>query len=67
VAIPTEYVVSGGEAPLEGKLDGVAYTGPVFLTSGMHTFTCNDSRPLAVFWAQAAARGFTPNLHPPQP
>ncbi|MCX6968345.1 MAG: glycosyltransferase family 39 protein [Verrucomicrobia bacterium] len=65
VGIPTEYVVSGGEAPLEGKLDGVAYTGPVFLTSGMHTFTCTDPRPLAVFWAQAAAKGYTPqNLRP---
>ena len=60
VAIPADYVVASAEGSVPGLMDGVPCTGPVFLTPGAHTFSCTDSRPLAVFWAQAAATGFTP-------
>ena len=60
VAIPAEYVVASVEGSVPGMMDGVACAGPVFLDAGPHTFSCVESRPLAVFWAQAAATGFTP-------
>ncbi|MEI6561637.1 MAG: glycosyltransferase family 39 protein [Verrucomicrobiota bacterium] len=60
VAIPAEYVVASAEGSVQGIMDGVACAGPVFLSPGRHTFSSVDSRPLAVFWAQAAATGFTP-------
>ena len=60
VAIAAEYVVASAEGPVPGMLDGAACNGPVFLNQGPHTFSCSETGPLAVFWAQAAARGFTP-------
>ena len=60
VAIPAEYVVASAGGSVQGVMDGVACNAPVFLNRGPHTFSCADSRPLAVFWAQAAATGFTP-------
>jgi len=52
---------------VQGAMDGVPCAGPVFLNPGPHTFTCNDPRPLAVFWAQAAEKGFTPFQNVPNP
>jgi len=60
VAIPAEYVVASTQGSVQGLMDGLPCTGPVFLKPGPHTFSCTDSCPLAVFWAQAAATGFTP-------
>ena len=60
VAIAANYVVASADGTVPGAMDGVAYTGPVFLNPGPHTFSSPDPRPLAVFWAQAAEKGFTP-------
>jgi len=67
VAIATQYVVASADGPVQGAMDGVPCAGPVFLNPGPHTFTCNDPRPLAVFWAQAAEKGFTPFHNVPHP
>ena len=65
VAIPANYVVASPDGPVQGTMDGVACAGPVFLKPGAHTFTCSDPRQLAVFWAQASEKGFTP-FHTPE-
>ena len=65
LAIPAEYVVASASGPVQGTLDNAACAGPVFLNAGAHTFSCADPRPLAVFWAQAAATGFTPSFPTP--
>ena len=65
VAIPTQYVVTSPNGPVSGTMDGVDCSGPVFLNPGTHTFSCTDSHPLAILWAQAAKNGFNPfhNTH----
>ena len=67
VGIAANYVVASGDGPVNGTMDSISCEGPVFLNPGPHTFSCTDSRPLVVFWAQAAQRGFTPFLSTQNP
>jgi len=65
VGVAADYVVTSCDGPVAGTMDGVPCEGPVFLNPGPHTFSCKDDRLLAVFWAQAAQRGFSPlHFHP---
>jgi len=61
VAIPAIYAVVSESTAANGRLDGAPYTGAVFLEAGRHEWE-NDGPAgrLAVIWAQAAERGFTP-------
>ena len=60
IGVSARYVVWSATGPVSGTMDGAPCSGPVTLTPGKHTFESNDPRPLAVFWAQAAERGFSP-------
>lgn len=61
VCIPTYYVIVGEGGVAEGTLDNSPYVGVRFLKSGIHEFVF-DTEPqrLALVWAQAAERGFSP-------
>jgi len=61
VAIPARYSVVARSGGAAGLLDGEPYTGPRFLEAGPHTFTPSSTADrLALVWAQAIERGFTP-------
>ena len=61
VAIPARYSVVAESGGAAGLLDGEPYTGPRFLEAGPHTFTPSSAADrLALVWAQAIERGFTP-------
>ena len=61
VRIPSRYAIVTDAAPPRGQLDGTAYTGPRFLDPGPHEYVpaAAEGR-IAVLWARAAARGFSP-------
>jgi hypothetical protein len=61
IAIPGEYLVVGAAGPAKGRLDGTVLDGPRMLAAGRHEFVraCGSGK-LAVVWAKAVARGFTP-------
>ncbi|HJY81872.1 MAG TPA: glycosyltransferase family 39 protein [Candidatus Binatia bacterium] len=63
VQIPTQYVIVSETGAATGWLDGVPYQGMRFLTSGLHEYrsSLSESR-LALVWAQAVERGFSPFL-----
>ena len=61
VVIPARYTVVSGRGEAHGTLDGRAYDGPRDLGPGRHVFIPETGPgPLAVIWAQAAERGFSP-------
>lgn len=61
IAVPGEYSVVTPAGPAAGELDGTGGAGPRFLAPGTHEFKLEGaSRPLAVVWAKAIARGFSP-------
>ena len=61
VEIPARYSVVAGSGAAAGLLDGAPYTGPRFLETGPHVFTPSAAPDrLALVWAQAVERGFTP-------
>ncbi len=61
VAIPARYSVVAESGATGGLLDGEPYTGPRFLEAGPHRFTPTSAPDrLALVWAQAVERGFTP-------
>jgi hypothetical protein len=62
VTIPARYAVVGEDGAARGSLDGVAYDGPRALDPGPHRFvpTTPAGGRLAVVWAQAVERGFSP-------
>ncbi len=61
VGVPGEYTVVTPAGPAAGALDGTGAAGPRFLAAGTHEFRLEGApRPLAVVWAQAIARGFSP-------
>ena len=61
VVIPARYAVVSGRGEAHGTLDGRAYDGPRDLGPGRHVFIPETGPgPLAVIWAQAAERGFSP-------
>ena len=64
IAIPGEYVIVWKHGQAAGSLDGAPYRGARTLAAGVHKF--DDARPgerVAVLWAPAFARGFSP-FHP---
>jgi hypothetical protein len=61
IAVPGEYTVVTPVGPAAGELDGTGAAGPRFLAAGTHEFKPEGaSLPLAVVWAKAIARGFSP-------
>ncbi|HYM62619.1 MAG TPA: glycosyltransferase family 39 protein [Thermoanaerobaculia bacterium] len=61
IAVEGDYVIvaRGGEA--RGSLDGTPYNGPRKLAAGRHVFTSSgQAERLAVFWAPAYGRGYSP-------
>ena len=67
IAVPGRYVVLSekGEAP--GQLDGSPYAGARELTAGPHRWIDNSTDRLAVLWAPAFERGFSPFHHQDMP
>jgi hypothetical protein len=61
VAIPERYVIVGERGNAAGSLDGLPYTGPRYLATGRHLFEpAPGAGRLALLWARAAERGFSP-------
>jgi MFS family permease len=61
IAIPGQYLVVSASGPAKGRLDGTPLNGPRMLDAGRHEFArASGSGKLAVIWAKAVARGFTP-------
>ncbi|MEI6350297.1 MAG: glycosyltransferase family 39 protein [Verrucomicrobiota bacterium] len=58
--IPAQYQIVSPAGPLQGIIDGVASSGPLFLEAGTHTLACARRGPVAVIWAHAVETGFTP-------
>ena len=59
--ITARYEIVAAEGSVGGLLDGTPYDGPRLLGAGPHEFTPqNGAKPLAVIWAQAPERGFSP-------
>ena len=62
IRIPTRYVLTTEHGLVSGWLDGIPYDGSRQLDIGPHTFrsgSSNSSR-LAIIWAPAIERGFSP-------
>lgn len=60
IAIPGEYLIIGTRGEVAGTLDGTPYRGARFLASGPHSFVPSESGHIAVLWAPAYERGFSP-------
>lgn len=60
IALPGGYVVVGLDGPVAGSIDGMPLRGPRILTRGGHRFKGVPGERLAVLWAPAFARGFSP-------
>jgi Dolichyl-phosphate-mannose-protein mannosyltransferase len=61
VAIPARYAIVSEEGTASGRLDDVEYAAPRFLAAGRHAFRSSvPGRRLAVIWAQAVEKGFSP-------
>jgi hypothetical protein len=62
VRVPARYAILSGRRAVDGWLDGRRYAGPVFLPAGRHRLRAAPSAaPLALIWAPAVERGFTPS------
>jgi hypothetical protein len=61
VVIPSRYAVVAERGEARGRLDGRPYDGPRDLAPGRHEFIpAPGATTLAVIWARAAERGFSP-------
>ena len=60
IAVPGQYVVVGTGGELRGTLDGSPYRGATPLGAGVHRFVSTSRERLAVLWAPAFQRGFSP-------
>ena len=61
IAIPGPYAMVTPEGAAAGTLDGVPYSGPRELPAGVHEVVpAHGSSPLAVVWARAVERGYSP-------
>jgi len=60
VEVPARYVILAGAGPAHGRLDGAELTGPRQLAAGFHVFETAAPPPLALLWARAAERGYSP-------
>ena len=68
VVIPARYEIIAADGRVTGLLDGTTYEGARFLGRGKHRFVeTSGGQNLALLWAQAADRHFTPfdKRHPP--
>jgi hypothetical protein len=63
IAIDGDYVIIDRNGPVAGTLDGTPNAGPRHLDIGDHHFVATSNERLAVLWAPAFARGFSP-FHP---
>jgi uncharacterized membrane protein YfbV (UPF0208 family) len=63
IAIPGDYVVVDRAGLARGSLDGTPLTAARTLDAGAHRFAPPNDSHLAVLWAPAFARGFSP-FHP---
>ncbi len=62
IRVPSSYAVIAAQGTVNGWLDGIPYHGPRKLDAGPHTFrSANpDTHRLAIIWAPAIERGFSP-------
>ncbi|MEO8419031.1 MAG: hypothetical protein ABI475_09935 [Methylophilaceae bacterium] len=62
IRVPSSYAVIAAQGTANGWLDGIPYHGPRKLDAGPHTFrSANpDTHRLAIIWAPAIERGFSP-------
>ncbi len=61
VTIPARYAIITESGAASGALDAEPYRGPRFLAPGEHTFApASSGQRLAVIWARAIERGFSP-------
>jgi len=61
VTIPSRYAIVTEHGAASGSLDGEPYTGPRLLAAGRHAFAPSSGMGrLALVWAQAIERGFSP-------
>lgn len=61
IRIPARYAVVAENGRAAGLLDGRPYDGPRFLESGPHELRpSSGSRSMALVWAQAVERGYSP-------
>jgi hypothetical protein len=61
VTIPVCYTLVSKSGTLTGLLDGTPWDGPRMLSPGSHEFQrTSDSGAIALVWARAAEKGFSP-------
>jgi hypothetical protein len=61
IAVPGRYAVLSPDGSVAGELDGQPFDGARLLEAGSHTFRPSPPATiLAVVWADAAERGFSP-------
>jgi hypothetical protein len=61
VNIPDRYALVTPTGPARGRLDDQDYSGPRFLVRGTHVFLrLPGEEPVALVWARAVERGFSP-------
>jgi hypothetical protein len=67
LALPGRYTVLSQTGPVGGTLDGSPFSGSRFLPAGRHVLRPSPAAsPLALVWADAAEKGFSP-FHPVNP
>src|SRR5262249_20461203 len=68
IAISGQYIIVTSRGPASGLLDGCDVHTPIELAAGRHVFVLDGSpQPIAVLWARAWNRGFTPFAHGARP
>jgi Dolichyl-phosphate-mannose-protein mannosyltransferase len=61
VVIPQRYTLVSPEGPISGNLDGTPFQGNRELAAGRHEFVPDrPTKQLALFWARAWLRGYSP-------
>ena len=60
VEVPARYAIVGNSGMAHGRLDGVDLAGPRQLAAGPHVYETRSPAPLALIWARAVERGFSP-------
>ena len=60
VAFSASYAVVAEDGCVDGLLDGTPYEGPRTLETGIHEFVPSSGSALALVWAPAVERGFSP-------
>ncbi|HEY3054903.1 MAG TPA: glycosyltransferase family 39 protein [Thermoanaerobaculia bacterium] len=60
IAVPGPYVAVNERGEASGSLDGSTYPGARELAAGTHRFVRAENERIAVIWARAFERGFSP-------